>query len=133
MYMTFGNAVISLITGANAEDAKKHHQALRQFNSWDDVAQHYKSCSYDDELVFLKLRNQVYLDTLDVLVNEEGDVLLNDERELEGSLWFMEGQYSTNEILAIEPTSEQFALLKDMPDSANGDLGLYLSYWDNYM
>ena len=32
-------------------------------------------------------------------------------------------------IVDIEPTKEQFNFLAAMPGSANGDLGIYLSYW----
>ena len=32
-------------------------------------------------------------------------------------------------IVDIEPTTEQFNFLAAMPGSANGDLGIYLSYW----
>jgi len=133
MQTSYGNAVISLITNANANDAKRYHEALHQFINWDDVKQHYPYCSLEQEMVYGKLKEQACFETIDVIINEEGDVLLNDEYHSCAHQWVRDGQCTTGKVLAIEPTPQQFALLSDLPGSANGDLGMYLTYWDNYM
>ncbi len=84
-------------------------------------------------MVYGKLKEQACFETIDVIINEEGDVLLNDQYHSFEHQWVQEGRCTTGEVLAIEPTPQQFELLSDMPDSANGDLGMYLTYWDNYM
>ncbi len=70
--------------------------------------------------------------TISVVMNEDGDCYLNDHTELSGHQWFEEGNYGVYEIPAIEPTKEEFAKWSKLPDSANGDMGVYLAYWSNY-
>jgi len=72
----------------------------------------------------------MYMETIPVVVNDSGEVYLNDSYELAGYAWFEEGNYGVYEIPANEPTREQFKLLAQFPDSANGVLGIYLAYWE---
>ncbi len=70
------------------------------------------------------------IELIPVVINDEGDVFLHDEFELVGHQWFMEGNFSTAKIPDIEPTKEEFEKWARLPDSANGDMGIYLSYWE---
>ena len=73
------------------------------------------------------------IEYISVVVNEDGDVYLHDEFELAGHQWFREGNFSTAQIPDIEPSKEEFEKWSKLPDSANGDMGIYLSYWDNIL
>ncbi len=70
------------------------------------------------------------METIPVVISDSGEVYLNDSFELAGHQWFEEGNFSTAEIPANEPSREQFKLLAQFPDSANGILGIYLAYWE---